>query len=144
MTRGAGRFPFGVGYAGYTGFSDKPESGLPANGVAFINASGDYELGENGDVVKTSPLKQRIMLLLRTALGSVVGQQNIGLQVQRAVDNSWRYRMSRAVEKALAPVVLDGSIDIVRVVLQQTTSLRASITVVYTALETGEEREVTI
>ena len=143
---GCGLFPYGFGYAGMAEVIPPPvdELSRAVDGAAFINAWGDFEVDNQGDVAKTTYLKQRVALLLRSAMGSIAGQQTLGLQVQRAVDNSWRYRMTRAVEKALAPAVLDGSIDIIRVVLQQTTSLRASVTVVYIARDTGEEQEVSI
>lgn len=143
---GCGLFPYGFGNAGMAEVIS-PLVGVTSRGVSgavFLNASGDFECDEQGDVSKTSYLKQRVALLLRSALGTIVGQQTLGLDVQRAVDNSWRYRMNRAVEKALAPAVLDGSIEISRVVLQQTSSLRASITVVYVDLATGQEEEVTV
>jgi len=141
LRTGCGLFPCGFGWAGMSSVIPTPADldtrGTP--GAAFIGANGDFECDGLGDVIKTAHIKQRVALLLRTEFGSVMGQQLLGLASQRAVDASWDYRMRRAVDKALKPAIDDGSIQLDRVVLEQSSSIRARITVIYTILETGQE-----
>lgn len=143
LRTGCGLFPYGFGWAGMSSVFPIPVEvdTHGTAGAAFIGANGDYECDGLGDVIKTMHIKQRVALLLRTEFGSVTGQRLLGLASQRAVDASWDYRMRRAVDKALKPAIDDGSINLDRVVLEQTTSIRARITVLYTILETGEEVE---
>lgn len=145
LRTGCGLFPYGFGWAGMSSVIPTPAdvNTRGVSGAAFIGANGDYECDGLGDVVKTAHIKQRVALLLRTEFGSVPGQQLIGLATQRAVDATWNYRMRRAVDKALKPAIDDRSIQLDRVDLEQTSSIRARIVVTYTILETGQtETEV--
>lgn len=141
---GFGVAPYGVGISGLTGVP--PSLGEPGAvpGVAFINQDGDYECDTIGDLVKTSPTKQRALLLLRTQLGSVWADTSLGLERVEAVTASWEYRMRRSAEAALRPMVDDGTIRIDEIVITRTLHFRGSITAIYTVLATGEQEIATV
>lgn len=127
---------------GYT--PPTPAAPGPALGVAFVDQNGDVQPDGTGDVAKTTATRQRVLTLLRTEVGSVLADAAIGLTRQPAIDQSWEYRMRRAVELALKPAVDDGSIQIDRIVVLRPLHFRASIEVSYTALADGVVETVAI
>ena len=141
---GIGLFPAGYGIYGSSGTPDELPVPSFTNGAAFVNQNGDYEDGGSGDVVKTTSAAQRVMLLLRTVKGSVVADATLGVTYPTAVDASFETRMRYAVQDALSPATLDGSISIDSIKIERTMASRASITVVYTVTATGEQEIVMV
>lgn len=144
MTLGAGLFPAGAGYAGGTAIPPTADNPGPSDGVAFVDQNGDYQVNGTGDLVKTTPTKQRALLLLRTELKSNASDDSIGFATPRAIDASWDYRMRRAAEKALYPMTNDGTIRITRIDITRPLPFRASMTVTYIVLATGLEESATV
>lgn len=145
MSAGAGNFPYGFGLSGSLGFPGPANGGAGAvKGSAFVNASGDFDPDNAGDISKTSATKQRVLLLLRTEFGSVLGQSDLGLKRQEAIDVSWEYRMRRAIENALAPAINDGTIRLEQVVIRRPLPSRASIDIIYTELASGLQETASI
>lgn len=110
----------------------------PENGVAFLDQNGDYQVNGTGDLVKTTPTRQRALILLRTELGSIGFDSALGFVVPRAVDASWERRMRHSIEKALLPMTSDSTIRIDEITITRPLPWRASIVVTYTVLATGE------
>ena len=135
---GAGTLPAGAGYAG--GAELPPTADRPGSspGVAFVDQSGDYQVNGTGDVVKTTPTRQRALNLLRIALGSATLQATLGLYLPTAIDQTWEAKMRQSVARALSPMVDDATIRIDRIDLERPLPSRAGITVTYTVLATGE------
>lgn len=144
MTAGAGIMPFGGAYAGIGYAPPTAVEPGPALGVAFVDQNGDVQVDGTGDVVKTTATRQRVLTLLRTEIGSVLADAALGITRQSAIDKSWPYRMRRAIELALKPMVDDGSIRIDRIAIDRPLHFRASIEVSYTALNDGTVETVTI
>ena len=141
---GLGLFPCGLGYLGLSGVPASVDDPGPADGVAFVNQNGDYEVDGTGDLIKTTPTAQRAMLLLRTVKGSVMGDPTLGFDPPQAIDQSFEYRMQRAVNTALNPMTSDGSIRITKIDVTRTTPRRASLTVTYLVLSTGLQEIVRV
>jgi hypothetical protein len=141
---GAGSYPFGTWFAGGNGIDATVDEPGPASGVAFINQDGDYETNGTGDVVKTTPTAQRALLLLRSELNSIAHSPQLGLDVPRAIDASFEYRLRRSIETALLPMTSDGTIAIDQIDIERTLSFRASVAVSYTVLASGEQETVKV
>lgn len=141
---GFGTLPFGLGHYGVGAVPATPDAPAAATGVAFIDQNGDYQTNGTGDLVKTTPTAQRAMLLLRTEVGSVIADSALGLSRQDAIDASWEYRMRRAIERALSPMVEDGTIRIDAITISLPLQFRASIVVEYTVLDSGSAEMVVL
>jgi len=135
---GAGLYPAGLGYAGIDAVPPTPEAPGPSAGVAWIDQNGDYQVNGTGDLVKTTPTRQRALNLLRMVKASCVTDPKLGLYSPTAIDASWETRMRQSVQAALMPMVTDRTIRVNRIDIKRPLHFRASITVTYTVLATGE------
>lgn len=142
MTLGAGYFPAGYGFAGYSGTPPTVDEPGPSVGAVFVDENGDYRVDGTGDLVRVTPTMQRAVILLRTELKSYLLDQTIGLDAPREVNQSWEMRMRQSCYSALKPMTDDGSIRIDRVTIERPLPHRARPTVRYTVLDTGAEEEV--
>ena len=144
MAIGFGASPFG-GYA--YGLWYAPPTSIdpgPTAGAAFMDPDGDFECDGAGDLVKTTHTAQRALLLLRTELGSIWFDRELGLGRSEAVTASWENRMRRAVEKALRPMVDDSTIRILNIGITRPFPSRSSVVVTYLVLATGEQEIASI
>lgn len=144
MTLGAGLSPAGLSYAGLGEVPPTAERPGPSAGVAWIDQNGDYQVNETGDLVKTTPTRQRAMNLLRMALGSSPANPKLGLYAPAQIDASWTTRMRQSVQAALLPMTQDRTIRVERIDIERPLHWRASITVTYIVLATGETETAAI
>lgn len=133
-----GTSSYGFGFAGLSGAPPTIAEPAAAEGAAFVDQNGDYQVNNTGDLVKTTHTQQRALLLLRTEFGSIWSDSSLGMQRQDAIDQTWLYRMRRAVENALLPMTSDGTIVIDKIDITRPLHFRASVVVSYTVLSTGE------
>ena len=144
MTLGIGYTFAGISYAGYGLTPATADEPGPEQGAAYVDQNGDYQVNGTGDLVKTSYTAQRALVLLRTVVASASVDPKIGMVVHNAIDAAWEYKMRRACENALSPMVDDATIRIDNIEINKTTPIRCSIVISYTVLATGKTELVRI
>jgi phage baseplate assembly protein W len=87
-------------------------------------------------------VRQQVLLLLRTELGSAAHEPEVGLRLPQKMDQSFEQRARGAVLTALEPIGDDIRIDAIPV--ERIPTGRADITVEYTDLTTGNADTVTL
>lgn len=93
-----GIFPFGLGTPVEAAV---PTTGTP--GSRYLNpSSGDYEIDSTtGGMAQMPPVRQRVLLALKTLRGSSSVLSDFGLRLPRKIDQSIDARMRDAVRVAL-------------------------------------------
>ncbi len=99
----------------------------------------------NGNEWQRMPTtRQRVVLALSTVRGSNAALFAFGFTVPRRMDSSFEQRVAVAVRAALAHLIVTEKRIRLDSVAVQRTAQRATITVSYTDLETGEDDTVTL
>ena len=133
-----GSAPFGAG--------TPTPANVPPEGTAelanFIDQSGDYVVAEDGSYQRMPVVRQQVLLLLRTELGSAAHEPEVGLELPQKMDQSFEQRARGAVLSALEPIGDDIRIDAIPV--ERIPTGRADITVEYTDLTTGNADTLTL
>lgn len=102
-------------------------------------ARGDYRRGEGGDLERGTYTQQRVLIALSTPLGSMASAPEIGSIVPDLDRDDGRLELTvlRDAERALRPVIDDGSISLDRVEVSVEDGVLVRV-VHWTDLRTGE------
>lgn len=144
---GAGLAPAGLFPAGFGVGDDAPEPPTGAWGSRYINPStGDYEQDPDTRQLKQMPpVRQRVLLALKTIAGSSTVRPDDGIRPPRKIDSSFDRRMDDAVRVALrqlTDVEKVARVDAVTTERVPGNSGRVTVTVEYTDLTTGQADKV--
>lgn len=137
----AGLGPFGIG----TPVSADPLPGGSA-GCRYIDPStGDYQK----DVVSLQfqqmpPLRQRVLLALKTILSSSTAVPNYGIKFPTKMGNQYEAQVRNSVQVALNQLTsIEKVMRINSITVLKGSGGRSLITVAYTDLTTGQDDQVT-
>lgn len=130
------------------GFGDATEVDAPPAPTQWVRrvdpATGDYEIdAETGNFRRMTPVRQRVLLSLATALGSSTAQQGWGIKRPRKINRSFASDLEQSARFALQPMVTDGSISIESVTVDTGFS-RSRLIVTYRDLTTKQRAQETI
>jgi hypothetical protein len=141
---GLGVTPAGVTPAGMGTPTEVAAPPDPASLANYLNPrTGDYGVASDGGIERMPLLRHRVLMLLKTELGSAAPESNIGLRLPAKIDKTFPQRAKEAVRAALEPIPKsEMRIDAIDVLVVGTG--RADITVSYTDLTTGNSGTVTI
>lgn len=134
-------FPFGFGVGDAA--PEPPEGELQAR---YINpGSGDYEHNSATGLLKQMPpLRQRVLLKIRTIVGSSTVLPTLGIRLPRKIDRTFESTVRASVRAAFRQETdVERVMRIDEIGVELTTSSRAQITLTYTDLSTGDRESVT-
>ena len=126
-------------------FTRKQQSGV----LRYNPFLRDFELDSSGQGVNTHPIDQRVTILLGMPQESFLPDTNIGnpLKLGR-ITNDYQERVIDAVRQCLAPLITNGDIDLLDVLVEESKNptSRSYIGVFYKnlRLETPEVQKVTV
>lgn len=136
-----GQFP--LGYSAAAAGIEPPDG--PA-GSRYLNpGSGDYELDDDTRQLKQMPaLRQRVLLTIRTALGSSTALPGFGIGIPDRMGNGFERKIAERIHLAFGRMTdTEKVMRIEQIVVAKVSSGRAAVTLVYTDLSTGEQDQVT-
>lgn len=142
---GLGEFPFGDGPMGlFLEESDATPEAAP--GERFLDSlTGDYAIGPNGEILRGSAARQRMIIALLTRAGTSLSVRGVNYP---PVHNENTARLTEMeVREAVKPQVDDGTVQIDRIVVATEVDRvpgRLGVEVQFTNLETGEPEEPVI
>lgn len=143
---GAGTMAAGTGPAGL--YSPATVAGSPSlsAGSRYVNpSSGDFEIDSaTGQFAQMPPTRQRVLLALKTVVGSATAAPDFGLRAPRKIGRNYVAQTRQEVRSALrhltsenSPVIRIQAIDVVRI-----GSSHLVATVSYVDLQTGRADQV--
>lgn len=134
--------PFGLGTPDGT---QAPPDTKPA-GVRYINyLTKDYERADNGELKRMPPMRQRVLLVLSTTLGSSTILPGLGLRLPERIDKRYPQLAEQAIRSALKPMVQSRELRVDFVRVNRTNNPgRVDHQVGYTDLTTGNTGTVTV
>lgn len=135
----AGAAPFG---SGTPVIAAAPPSDVPELANFLDPYSGDYVVADDGSIERMPINRHRVLMCVKTALGSAAGLTDIGLQLPQRMDQSFPQRARDAVIAALA--IIGNDIHINDVIVETAPMGKAEITIDYTDLATGETDSLTL
>jgi phage baseplate assembly protein W len=134
-----GSTPFG---AGTPVAAIAPPSDLPEFANYIDPRSSDYVVQDDGGYQRMPLVRHRVLMLLKTELGSAAYEPDVGLLLPKKMGASFEQQVRGSVIQALSLIGSDIRIDDVIVV--RSPMGRADITVAYTDLTTGNSDTLTL
>jgi phage baseplate assembly protein W len=139
-TMAIGSGPFGLG----TPVTATAPPDGPA-GSRFINTAGDYEQDSTTRQLKQMPpVRQAVMLALRTLQGSSSALPTFGVRLPRKMGDTFESEVRSAIAAALNHLTSANRITLDRVTAVKGIGGRAKITVSYTDIESGKRDSVDV
>lgn len=143
---GLGLFPIGSTPFG-SGTPDEaqpPPSGVPDLANFLDPSTGDYVVLDDGSYARMPLVRHRVLMCVKTVLGSAAHEPNVGLRLPKRMDQSFKQRARDAVLASLAIIGSDIRVDDVIVLTDANSTGKADITIVFTDLTTGNSDTLTI
>lgn len=145
---GFGTMSFGLGAFGLGTPAEAPDVPTGEVGSRYINPiSKDYEVdGVTGQLKQMPKNMQRVLLALATLRSSATAVPRFGLVLPRKMGTSFEKELELAIRLALIHLTdFEQAIQIDTIAVQRGRNSRASATIIYEDLETGEkDQRVTI
>lgn len=135
----AGLTPFG---SGTPVLATPPPSDLPELANYLDVRTSDYVVEDDGSYQRMPLTRHRVLMLLKTELGSAAYLPDVGLTLPKKMGVSFEQQAKGNVLQALSLIGADIRIDDVTTV--RTAMGRADITVAYTDLTTGNSDTLTL
>lgn len=136
-----GFFPFGFGSP--VSVDDPPDAPDQARFVDFL--TGDYVVGDDGELERMPITRQRVLLSLATVRGSSTALPAFGVTLPKIIGSNDDALVRQAVERALRPLIDEGSIVLNLVEVDHGNPIgRSRITVDYTDTATEENDRVNV
>ena len=136
-----GQTPFG--YGDPTEVS-APIDNLQADTARYLNPlTKDWQIdSDTGEYARMPAIRQRVLLALTTIKGSAMGLPDFGVELPKVMDAAFDRRVAASVRLALYQLSdVEKVIRIDGVEVERTT-IRATVTVSYTDLTTGQPDSV--
>ena len=129
-----GSTPFG---AGTPVEATAPPTAIPELANFLDPRTGDYVVQADGSYQRMPVVRHRVLMLVKTELGSAAPEPDIGLRLPQKMDQSFEQRARQAVTRALAPISSED-MHIDGIPVERSGMGRADITIEFTDLTTGE------
>lgn len=138
-----GSTPFGSG-------TPSPAAAPPSQLSQFSRylnpGSGDFEVDPDTGQLKQMPaVRQRFLLLARTVRGSAAAMPEFGIRMPAKIDGAFAHRMRASVRDAARQMTdIEKIATVDDVLVEQLSSGRVQVTIVYTDLTTGQTGSVNL
>lgn len=134
-----GNTPFG---SGTPVIAAAPPSDSPELANYLDPRTSDYVVNDDGSYQRMPLVRHRVLMLLKTELGSAAYEPDVGLKLPKKMGTSFEQEVRGSILLALSLIGSDIRIDDVIVI--RSPMGRADITVAYTDLTTGNSDTLTL
>lgn len=137
----AGFYP--SGYSSPVDVNDAPDAPEDARFLDYL--TGDYVVGDDGEIARMPTTRQRVWLALGTLRGSSTVLPKLGVKLPGTIGRSYESEVKNEVRTALAALIADGSLVLNEIIVEHGTPIgRSTITVDYTDTATKENDKVNV
>lgn len=135
-----GTAPFGIG----TPVAAQPLPTGPAGSRYIGSVSGDYQVGPGGQLAQMPPLRQRVLLAVRTVKRSATLTPGLGIKMPTKLDGKTVVNVTNAVRSALYRLTdVERVMRVDAILVQKRPGGRVDVIVSFTDLTSGVDDTVT-